>query len=172
VHALRSTLRACRVRASQVQSALGRRARACSSRRRQRDAVVRAPQCPRRHLSRLGCAPFGSVPRCVSIYKFYCCLTRFQSHDRGARSDSEAANRPRRPSVSLRRTRISMFGPPRTLEPHPSEEIARLAARPWYLQPAHSPATGDIVIDPDGSIRAGTLEAITERLTCDPPSTS
>ncbi|KAG9099647.1 hypothetical protein FRC06_005054 [Ceratobasidium sp. 370] len=97
---------------------------------------------------------------------------RSKSHDRGVRSDSESTSRPRRPSVSLRRTRMSMFGPPRGLEPHPAEELARLAARPWYLQPKHTPATGDIVIDPDGSIRAGTLEAIAERLTCDPPSGS
>ncbi|QRV80333.1 Ras guanine nucleotide exchange factor [Ceratobasidium sp. AG-Ba] len=97
---------------------------------------------------------------------------RSKSHDRNARSDSESASRPRRPSVSLRRTRMSMFGPGRGLEPSPAEEIARLAARPWYLQPKHTPATGEIVIDPDGSIRAGTLEAITERLTCDPPSRS
>lgn len=65
---------------------------------------------------------------------------------------------------------MSMFGASRVLEPHPADEIARLAARPKFLQPNYSPATGQIIIDSDGSIRAGTLEAIAERLTCDPPS--
>lgn len=66
---------------------------------------------------------------------------------------------------------MSMFGATRAQEPHPADEIARLAARPKFLQPTYSPATGHIVIDADGSVRAGTLEAIAERLTCDPPST-
>ncbi|KDN49041.1 hypothetical protein RSAG8_02394, partial [Rhizoctonia solani AG-8 WAC10335] len=60
-----------------------------------------------------------------------------------------------------------MFGPPR--EPNPVEQIKRLDARPWYLKPLHSPATGDIVLGPDGSVRAGTLQAIVERLTCEAP---
>ncbi|KAG8739288.1 hypothetical protein FRC10_005816 [Ceratobasidium sp. 414] len=127
---------------------------------------------PKGRLSPRAPPPAGSpsssfVPPRVRAFRL-----RSKSHDRGVRSDSESTSRPRRPSVSLRRTRMSMFGPPRGLEPHPAEELARLAARPWYLQPKHTPATGDIVIDPDGSIRAGTLEAIAERLTCDPPTRS
>ncbi|KAJ6519039.1 ras guanine nucleotide exchange factor domain-containing protein, partial [Mycena sanguinolenta] len=35
--------------------------------------------------------------------------------------------------------------------------------RPWYLQPTYSPT--EIVIGPDGSVRAGTLPALVERLT-------
>ncbi|CAE6527741.1 unnamed protein product [Rhizoctonia solani] len=91
---------------------------------------------------------------------------RSKSRD-GIRSDSESTTRPRRPSVSIRRTRVSMFGPPR--EPNPVEQIKRLDARPWYLKPVHLPATGDIVLGPDGSVRAGTLQAIVERLTCEAP---
>ncbi|EGO23624.1 hypothetical protein SERLADRAFT_469753 [Serpula lacrymans var. lacrymans S7.9] len=36
-------------------------------------------------------------------------------------------------------------------------------SKPWYLRPNYSPT--DIVIDPDGSVRAGTVPALVERLT-------
>ncbi|KAF8602382.1 ras GEF [Ceratobasidium sp. AG-I] len=94
---------------------------------------------------------------------------------RGFRLRSKSADRSGSETTrarSLRRTRMSMFGATRAQEPHPADEIARLAARPKFLQPTYSPVTGHIVIDADGSIRAGTLEAIAERLTCDPPSRS
>ncbi|CUA67465.1 RasGEF domain-containing serine/threonine-protein kinase X [Rhizoctonia solani] len=112
-----------------------------------------------------GSPPSSSfVPSRVRAFRL-----RSKSRD-GIRSDSESTNRSRRPSVSIRRTRVSMFGSPR--EPNPVEQIKRLDARPWYLKPAHSSATGDIVLDPDGSVRAGTLQAIVERLTCEAPTRS
>ncbi|CAE6465771.1 unnamed protein product [Rhizoctonia solani] len=108
--------------------------------------------------------PTSFVPSRVRAFKL---RSRSKSRD-GVRSDSESVSRPRRPSVSIRRTRVSMFGSPR--EPNPVEQIRRLDARPWYLKPVHLPATGEIVLDSDGSVRAGTLEAIVERLTCEAPS--
>ncbi|CAE6421379.1 unnamed protein product [Rhizoctonia solani] len=108
--------------------------------------------------------PTSFVPSRVRAFKL---RSRSKSRD-GVRSDSESTTRPRRPSVSIRRTRVSMFGSPR--EPNPIEQIKRLDSRPWYLKPVHSPATGDVVLDSDGSMRAGTLEAIVERLTCDAPT--
>ncbi|KAJ1302700.1 hypothetical protein OPQ81_003015 [Rhizoctonia solani] len=107
-------------------------------------------------------SPTSFVPSRVRAFRL-----RSKSRD-GIRSDSESTSRPRRPSVSIRRTRVSMFGSPR--EPNPVEQIKRLDARPWYLKPAHSPATGDIMLDPDGGVRAGTLKAIVERLTCEAPT--
>ncbi|CAE7232717.1 unnamed protein product [Rhizoctonia solani] len=109
-------------------------------------------------------SPTSFVPSRVRAFRL-----RSKSRD-GIRSDSESTARPRRPSVSIRRTRVSMFGTPR--EPNPIEQIKRLDARPWYLQPIHSPLTGDIVLDSDGSVRAGTLQAIVERLTCEAPTRS
>ncbi|KAH7338886.1 ras guanine nucleotide exchange factor domain-containing protein [Rhizoctonia solani] len=109
-------------------------------------------------------SPTSFVPSRVRAFRL-----RSKSRD-GIRSDSESTSRPRRPSVSIRRTRVSMFGSPR--EPNPIEQIKRLDARPWYLKPVHSSATGEIVLDPDGSVRAGTLQAIVERLTCEAPSRS
>ena len=49
---------------------------------------------------------------------------------------------------------------------------ARLAqaALPWFLQPSYT--RDDIKMDYDGSVRAGTLSALVERLTVDPLSTS
>ncbi|CAE6452147.1 unnamed protein product [Rhizoctonia solani] len=108
--------------------------------------------------------PTSFVPSRVRAFKL---RSRSKSRD-GVRSESESTSRPRRPSVSIRRTRVSMFGSPR--EPNPVEQIKRLDSRPWYLKPVHSSATGDIVLDSDGTVRAGTLEAIVERLTCDAPS--
>lgn len=35
--------------------------------------------------------------------------------------------------------------------------------QPWYLRPDYSPS--DIIIEPDGSVRGGTLPALVERLT-------
>ena len=35
--------------------------------------------------------------------------------------------------------------------------------QPWYLRPNYSPS--DIIIEPDGSVRGGTLPALIERLT-------
>ena len=35
--------------------------------------------------------------------------------------------------------------------------------QPWYLRPNYSPS--DIIIEPDGSVRGGTLSALVERLT-------
>ncbi|KAG8715947.1 hypothetical protein FRC11_012566 [Ceratobasidium sp. 423] len=107
-------------------------------------------------------SPTSFVPSRVRAFRL-----RSKSRD-GIRSDSESTTRPRRPSVSIRRTRVSMFGSSR--EPNVVEQIKRLDARPWYLKPVHSSATGDIVLDLDGSVRAGTLEAIVERLTCEAPS--
>ncbi|CAE6463570.1 unnamed protein product [Rhizoctonia solani] len=109
-------------------------------------------------------SPTSFVPSRVRAFRL-----RSKSRD-GIRSDSESTTRPRRPSVSIRRTRVSMFGSPR--EPNPIEQIKRLDARPWYLKPVHSSATGDIVLDSDGSVRAGTLQAIVERLTCEAPTRS
>ncbi|KAF7365388.1 hypothetical protein MVEN_00411200 [Mycena venus] len=45
--------------------------------------------------------------------------------------------------------------------PKPPEP--ELPPRPWYLQPTYSPT--EIAIDPDGSVRAGTVSALVERLT-------
>lgn len=35
--------------------------------------------------------------------------------------------------------------------------------KPWYLRPSYSPT--ELMIDPDGSIRGGTMQALVERLT-------
>ncbi|KAJ6584771.1 ras guanine nucleotide exchange factor domain-containing protein [Mycena capillaripes] len=45
---------------------------------------------------------------------------------------------------------------PKTPEPE-------LPPRPWYLQPTYNPS--EIAIEPDGSVRAGTVTALVERLT-------
>ncbi|KAJ7935459.1 ras guanine nucleotide exchange factor domain-containing protein [Mycena leptocephala] len=45
--------------------------------------------------------------------------------------------------------------------PKPPEP--ELPPRPWYLQPTYSPT--EIAIDPDGTVRAGTVPALVERLT-------
>ena len=42
------------------------------------------------------------------------------------------------------------------------------AGLPWYLKPSYS--TDDIKMEYDGSVRAGTLSALVERLTADPLS--
>ena len=39
---------------------------------------------------------------------------------------------------------------------------------PWYLRPSYNSDT--LKVDPEGRIRAGTLSALVERLTVDPPS--
>jgi son of sevenless-like protein len=36
-------------------------------------------------------------------------------------------------------------------------------AKPWYLRPKYDPA--EVLIDPDGTIRGGTVSALVERLT-------
>ncbi len=43
--------------------------------------------------------------------------------------------------------------------------VSKVAAdlQPWYLRPNYSPS--DIIIEPDGSIRGGTLPTLIERLT-------
>jgi son of sevenless-like protein len=45
------------------------------------------------------------------------------------------------------------------------EYVDKVAAdlQPWYLRPDYSPS--DILIEPDGSVRGGTLPALVERLT-------
>ena len=43
------------------------------------------------------------------------------------------------------------------------------ASLPWYLKPLHN--GDDISLEYDGSVRAGTLHALVERLTVDPLST-
>ncbi|KAJ7857609.1 ras guanine nucleotide exchange factor domain-containing protein [Mycena olivaceomarginata] len=45
----------------------------------------------------------------------------------------------------------------------PKAPEPELPPRPWYLQPTYSPT--EIAIDPDGSVRAGTVPALVERLT-------
>ncbi|KAJ6557299.1 ras guanine nucleotide exchange factor domain-containing protein [Mycena vulgaris] len=45
----------------------------------------------------------------------------------------------------------------------PSPPEPELPPRPWYLQPAYSPT--EILIEPDGTVRAGTVPALVERLT-------
>ncbi|EUC56727.1 RasGEF domain protein [Rhizoctonia solani AG-3 Rhs1AP] len=159
-----------------------RRSSRAATRPRDMDTTKPTPTTPRASLDQespfptptsqteksLGAVQFATasstsfVPSRVRAFRL-----RSKSRD-GIRSDSESTTRPRRPSVSIRRTRVSMFGSPR--EPNPIEQIKRLDARPWYLQPVHSPATGDIILDPDGSVRAGTLQAIVERLTCEAPT--
>lgn len=42
------------------------------------------------------------------------------------------------------------------------------ASLPWYLKPSYS--SDDIKMEYDGSVRAGTLSALVERLTADPLS--
>jgi son of sevenless-like protein len=44
------------------------------------------------------------------------------------------------------------------------------ASLPWYLKPEH--IGEEIKLDPDGRVIAGTLEALVERLTIEPLSTS
>ncbi|KAJ7164624.1 ras guanine nucleotide exchange factor domain-containing protein [Mycena crocata] len=45
----------------------------------------------------------------------------------------------------------------------PTPPEPELPPRPWYLQPTYSPT--EILIDPDGTVRAGTVPALVERLT-------
>ncbi|KAK7048205.1 hypothetical protein R3P38DRAFT_3307112 [Favolaschia claudopus] len=45
----------------------------------------------------------------------------------------------------------------------PKAPEPELPPRPWYLQPNYTPT--EISIDPDGSVRAGTVPALVERLT-------
>jgi son of sevenless-like protein len=45
----------------------------------------------------------------------------------------------------------------------PSPPEPELPPRPWYLQPTYSPT--EILIEPDGTVRAGTVPALVERLT-------
>ena len=47
----------------------------------------------------------------------------------------------------------------------PQDYINRLNAdqKPWYLRSNYDPS--EILIDPDGSVRAGTASALVERLT-------
>ena len=42
-------------------------------------------------------------------------------------------------------------------------EIANADSKPWYLRSEHN--KDEIVLNPDGGIRAGTMKALVERLT-------
>ena len=44
------------------------------------------------------------------------------------------------------------------------------AQQPWYLKPDHT--GNEIKVEYDGSVKAGTLEALVERLTIEPLSAS
>lgn len=48
---------------------------------------------------------------------------------------------------------------------HPKHIIETINAetKPWYLRPTYSQT--EILIDPDGKVRAGTVPALVERLT-------
>ncbi|KAJ6509001.1 ras guanine nucleotide exchange factor domain-containing protein [Mycena sanguinolenta] len=74
--------------------------------------------------------------------------------------DDEFPSRPKPRSGSNKLARILgaeyKSSEPKTPEPE-------LPPRPWYLQPTYSPT--EIAIEPDGSVRAGTLPALVERLT-------
>lgn len=39
----------------------------------------------------------------------------------------------------------------------------RAEAKPWYLRPRYNPE--EVLIDPDGTVRGGTVAALVERLT-------
>lgn len=47
----------------------------------------------------------------------------------------------------------------------PSHYLLSLSAeaKPWYLRPHYNPE--DVLIDPDGTVRGGTVPALVERLT-------
>ena len=42
-------------------------------------------------------------------------------------------------------------------------EIVNADKKPWYLRPNYNPA--EIMIDPDGTVKGGTVQALVERLT-------
>ncbi|KAF7346127.1 hypothetical protein MSAN_01839400 [Mycena sanguinolenta] len=74
--------------------------------------------------------------------------------------DEEFPSRPKPRSGSSKLARI-LGDEYKSSEPKAPEP--ELPPRPWYLQPTYSPT--EIAIEPDGSVRAGTLPALVERLT-------
>ncbi|KAJ7205919.1 ras guanine nucleotide exchange factor domain-containing protein [Mycena haematopus] len=76
--------------------------------------------------------------------------------------DEEFSSKPKPRSGNSKLARIlgdeykSGVSQPKAAEPE-------LPPRPWYLQPTYSPT--EIAIEPDGSVRAGTVPALVERLT-------
>ncbi|KAJ7134422.1 ras guanine nucleotide exchange factor domain-containing protein [Mycena epipterygia] len=77
--------------------------------------------------------------------------------------DEEFASKtksPPRPSGNSKLAKILGADYAATVPTPPEPE---LPPRPWYLQPTYSPT--EILIDPDGTVRAGTVPALVERLT-------
>lgn len=51
----------------------------------------------------------------------------------------------------------------KTVSTEPAPKTVPANLQPWYLRPNYSPS--EIIIDPDGSVRGGTVPALVERLT-------